>query len=406
MKDNRRRHRMMESALLIVLAIAVLCVTFAVLAVTMIDWNGIATTTLKSIKTSYKMLSDFSVTFFVTLAFSVAITFLVRIVAESVYIIARIPHRTSQGLAYVVMAVVASTLVAGLSSFFVIFASSKILLALGCLITSVIILALVNRKVDFMSLSVDATRSGLIPTTTYGSSKIVVVPYGVLPAYRKARKEVRLMQSIGVGTDGCLVIGNAGELLMVADALPSDSPLAMFLTGTGPNVFDGDRRFPFGVGRLVDATRNYFVTFDSKQLSKRNKNMLMTAEDFVRVRAEFAGTFADSVVVRGTRNGDVRISRLHDDKRTRKNDRVTVTNASVQDKTVLATPTPDTTGNMLIDIDDGMVGDGTISAVVPPDKSGIIPITDESVVPIIQSESEDETLVDSGIGDIVGEVDE
>lgn len=396
MEDDRRRHRTMEAVLLLVIVIFVLCMTLAVLAATTIDWHGMGVMLAKSVRASCEALPEASVALSVTLAFGASSVLLVRVIAESAYVVALMPREASHAIALVGTAAVASALLATTTSYFLLWASARASLVTGCAVASAIVLCAFGRRVDLLSLSMDATRNGLVPTTTYGSPRDVVVPYGVIPAYRKARREARLMQSIGIGADACLVIGNAGELSMVADSLPSDSPLAMFLTGTGPNVFDDDRRFPFGVGRLVDTARNYFVTFDEKQLARRDSDTLMTADDFVRVRKGLSGMLTESVVVRGTTiGGSVARSGKGAD-----------VSDTPCDKDVLAMQVRDAIGNMLIDIDDGTVGDGTISAVVPPDKSGIIPITDDSVVPIIQSESEDETLVDVGIGDIVNGTDE
>ena len=313
--------------------------------------------------TAYPLLVDFLL--------CVAFAACLRVVAEALYCLVNDRRGVPYGICMLAVAVAASAGVAASVSTMLTLGISWGLAPLAiAIVLSVVILHYVSKHADIMSLSVDETRHGMIPYQPYELASRRSFPLGILPTYRRMRRSIRRMQSVGTRPETFLAIGNEGEAADVIAMLPAGSPLGTFIAMVVNGMPGNDVRYPFGVGRMTDVDGKRFALATAKKLSHTLNIEVVPVEEFCATMNEYAWLVRQTFVIRDA-NGHVPMKQSQ-------------ISAAFHEK-----------GKVL------PMSDGT-SVILPPDKSGVIPIDQSTVVPIIKTDDAGDTgLIHADVSSLV-----
>lgn len=317
-------------------------------------------------------LSDAAYPLLASVLLCLALAACLRIVAEALYCLVNDRRGVPYGIGMLAVALAAS---AGAA------ASVSAALSLGgeyglaplavAVVVTLLALHRVSRGADIASLSVDATRHGMVPYLPYELASRRRFPLGILPSYRGMRRAVRRMQSVGTRHETILAIGSANDAARVARTLPAGSPLCSFLVGVVAGMPGNGVRYPFGIGRLIDADGGRFAIASAKKLAHATNVDVVSAGDFCDAMDRYSWLVRQTFVLRDA-TGTMP-----------KADAPKPRSAQHEKGKVLP------------------MSDGT-SVILSPDQSGVIPIDQSTVVPIIKTDDTgDAGLIHADVSSLV-----
>lgn len=294
-----------------------------------------------------------------------------RVTAEAIYCLVNDRRGIPYGLCMLVVSLAAAAGTAASMSEMIAIGIRYGLVPLAIAVILVAIVArCVSRHADITSLTVDATRYGMIPYQPYELASRRSFPLGILPTYRGMRRAIRRMQSIGTRPETFLAIGSERDAADVVSALPSGSPLGEFVTSVINGMPDNDVRYPFGIGRVIDVDDKRFAIASSKKLAHTTNIEIVPADEFCESIASYSWLVRQTFVVR---NADGTMPKRHAPMHTALHEKGKVMPMS----------------------------DGT-SVIVPPDKSSVIPIDQSTVVPVIKpNDAGDTGLIHADVSSLV-----
>ena len=294
-----------------------------------------------------------------------------RVVAEALYCLVNDRRGVPYGIGMLVASIVASVGMAacasGMLSFGIRYGFAPLAVAI---VIAILVARCVSRHTDITSLSVDATRHGMIPYQPYELASKRAFPLGILPSYRSMRRSVRRMQSVGAQHETFLAIGNDREAAAVVNALPAGSPLGTFVAKVVSGMPDNDVRYPFGIGRMIGTDGKKFAIANAKKLAHTQNMVVVPAAEFCATLRDYSWLVRQTFVMR---NADGTVQQ-----------RRSALSAATHEK-----------GKVL------QMPDGT-SMILPPDKSNVIPIDQSTVVPVIKTDDAGNTgFIHADVSDLV-----
>jgi hypothetical protein len=355
---NRSKRRMASAVICVLLSLAMASVTtFMTLRTHAASIGRTASSWLDAV-TSW-IAGNVPHVILITLC-CIAIVALIRVICEAVVLIADAAIGNGHRVTDALIAIAASAGAVALSAWTIMDGTHDTYasLAISVVLTLIIMRAISNYTTAF-SLSLDATKYGMVPSEPYEAVPDELHPMGIVPTYRSIRRQIGRMQAVGMLPNDFLVISNQRELDDVVSVLPDGAPLKTFLTQTGPNVLDDTIRFPVAIGRFMDVNDNRFSTADAKKIARYSGSSVVSASEFCDTYGKYSWLVTQTFVQR-----DARIPK----RRTRDAEAEARRKAMEKNHGTVVTMT-----------------DGS-TAILLPDQSGVIPIDRSTVVPVVQQD--------------------
>lgn len=223
-----------------------------------------------------------------------------------------------------------------------------------------------------LSLTVDAIRYQAVPDEPYDMIPCKTFPLGIFPPYRKIKRDIRNMQSIGTRPEKFIVFSTKREQLEAAAILPENSALGKFLFNFSKDSNGDPVKYPVGVGRMLDINTGSFITIDSKRISRSKNEMLVPAADFINTYKQYSWLVRQTFVIR-----DMTVNTKLFESKHREH-------AAAENKQ---------NHGDVIQMADGSTG------ILTPDQTGVIPISSNTMIPV--TSVEDSGMIHSNISDII-----